>query len=126
MTADEFLREAATLLRETAQAATPGPWAAADGLVFGGFGPILRPHYRGQQEQDTLNAIAVATMHPGVALALADWLDEVGSGLAAAFADDGVLIDSVVYPLVLQKRFREVRHPIAVAAAVLGWEWEAA
>ena len=73
MSAAETLREAAKVLRGRAEAATPGPWAVRAGNVehyfpyLGGYGVIASP-----LESD---ATLIATMHPGVALALADWLD---------------------------------------------------
>ena len=53
----EELRQAAKLMREQAQAATPGPWSA-----------FAECH-------ETPDAKYIAGMHPGVALAVADWLE---------------------------------------------------
>ena len=79
MSADR-LREAAKVLRERAERVTPGPWEAfrrgdADG-PFGvcaeTVGDLDQDVYYGSGRAD---AIYIATMHPGVGLALADWLD---------------------------------------------------
>ena len=66
----ETLRRAARLMRERAKLVPPPPWypathdvATHDGLdVIASSGLTVRAQY-------------VASMHPGVALALADWLD---------------------------------------------------
>lgn len=92
------LRDAAKVLRERAKAAKPGPWVAAD--EHGDLGPDafpawcvcqMRPGHEhmsptegyvtdvAQTFSDSQavdhDATFIATMHPGVALALADWLD---------------------------------------------------
>lgn len=68
------LRDAAKVLRERAEDATPGPWAATacgdlnfnpSDLRIGWTVHFSRP----------ANAAYIATMHPGVALALARLLD---------------------------------------------------
>ena len=73
MTPAERLRAAATWLREVAEDATPGSWEVIGGgeylqgpdiLVGGGVGSTT-----------ATDADYIATMHPYVALALADWLD---------------------------------------------------
>lgn len=88
MTVIEDLREAARLLRERAEAATPGPWAhAGDGDTFMGCGQVitvdrdlwggdiaapsgdLYPR-SGYSPQDDMAYIA--SMHPLVGLALAE------------------------------------------------------
>lgn len=83
------LRAAAKTLRQRAEAATPGPWDAVAG-AFGdpASGPdhmrvTRKPHtdasssvaQLGYEQQGGDDAAFIATMHPGVALALADWLD---------------------------------------------------
>jgi hypothetical protein len=87
MSAD-LLRQAATILRERAEAATPGPWRSTTGIapnvlgprepedLGGGLASILRanlPLINGQRRREA-NVAYSATMHPGVGLALADWL----------------------------------------------------
>lgn len=83
------LRDAAKVLRERAGDATPGPWGAVAG-AFGdpANGPdhmrvTRKPHtdasssvaQLGYEQQGGDDAAFIATMHPGVGLALADWLD---------------------------------------------------
>jgi hypothetical protein len=81
MSAD-VLRQAATILRERAEGATPGPWfldaAGATGVytearVSETSQDVALPviHPGGLDGTDRY----IATMHPGVGLALADWLD---------------------------------------------------
>jgi hypothetical protein len=82
------LRAAAKLMRERARAATPGPWAVAAGTwqdetfaaVLGPGGDPgnaetwLMATGRGAVNQ-VADACHAAFMHPGVGLALADWLE---------------------------------------------------
>lgn len=82
MSADR-LREAAKVLRERAEAATPGPWEIQQGTpTMGGGTWTLRtagqPGIRlgvHEYQHGPGNADYIATVHPGVGLALADWLD---------------------------------------------------
>ena len=84
----EPLRRAAALMRERAEAATPGPWFPWDGwgptedglMGFSRLGP--RSGERVLHHDDMRDIYAtradvehIATMHPAVALAVADWLD---------------------------------------------------
>lgn len=93
------LREAAALMRERAEAATPGPWSAADEHeLLDGSSPTwcvsnMRPGFEAMsptkgylgdvaetslgfhQPCDEYNALHIASWHPAVALAVADWLD---------------------------------------------------
>lgn len=80
----ERLREAAALLRERAEAATPGPWHVDPETHR--FATIEGPHVRHSAPNYTTAVIThgwdsnveyIATMHPGVGLALADWLDSI-------------------------------------------------
>lgn len=97
----EELREAARLMRERATAATEGPWTAwvmgSEGyLVLRATGTI---HERGRNrvarvglkdwDSDKADAEYIAGMHPGVALALADWLDD-----RAEMADGVLYLDT--------------------------------
>jgi len=77
------LRQAANVLRERAEKATPGPWREE---YSGKTGPVVLDveshnaldhvakccHYRAG-----FDAAYIATVHPGVGLALADMLDTV-------------------------------------------------
>lgn len=81
MTPAERLREAARVLRWRASFATPGPWETfRRGDPDGPFG--VTAEESGDIDPDIFDgaprrgdATYIATMHPGVALALADWLD---------------------------------------------------
>jgi hypothetical protein len=107
----DLLRRAAALMRERAEAATPGEWAAYRSGSVAARVP-------GQRIAETVantfptgngpkhNAAHIASWHPAVALAVADWLDEVGEnlsdGIGASVTDD------------------ERRSALAVARAYLG------
>jgi hypothetical protein len=81
----KILRRAAELMRERAEHAAilnPSPWTVAiEGTpevpwVKSGKGGVIAPAYLVEAEH-------IAAMHPGVALALADWLDdEATNGIA--------------------------------------------
>jgi hypothetical protein len=67
-------------MRERAEKATPGPWGHDDEYVHGqglliaeGRGSIAEP-----------DATHIASWHPAVALAVADWLDIEADALATA------------------------------------------
>jgi len=99
MSAD-LLRRAAALMRERAEAATPGPWVSvvnSPGIActdcmgtsqrhwFAGVVPEGSPHrqtwltgVRGHDEALARgDSDHIASWHPAVALAVADWLDRV-------------------------------------------------
>lgn len=110
MSAD-VLRKAAALMRERAEAATPGPWSAADehGLLDGAEPAWcvsnMRPGYEAMsptegylgdvaetslgfhEARDQRNAEHIAGMHPAVALAVADWLDKAARDMQAVVED---------------------------------------
>jgi hypothetical protein len=85
----ETLREAARLMRERAEAATPGPWHSdtiqpRDCVVWGpgekwltnvADGSCRDPRHVVAFDQDAANSDHIGGMHPLVALAVADWLD---------------------------------------------------
>jgi hypothetical protein len=83
------LRKAAETLRERANAATPGPWAmGTTGIECGDHWHVLAfesmqavCHIRSDdgdnEDQRPRDAGYIATMHPGVGLALADLLDQI-------------------------------------------------
>lgn len=88
----ETLRRAASLMRERAEAATPGPWSFTDsevvddvwdaGLVVvdGDRTAIAALHDEWYEPEDgepacVDDAAHIASWHPAVALAVADWLD---------------------------------------------------
>lgn len=83
----ELLRKAAAKIRENAEAATPGPWRAFTTGARGGdhwyicdSGEAIA-HISAQdginEEQRCGDACHIASWHPVVALAVADWLDDV-------------------------------------------------
>lgn len=97
MTAAAELRAAAGRLRELAEAATDGPWRSHDThLTFGGHTATVMTERPNLNDTELLawvptmshepwdearnawhNAGFIAAMHPGVALALAAWLEPV-------------------------------------------------
>ena len=89
MSADR-LREAAKVLRERAEAATPGPWQHGEdwAAISADSDSVVHAYYQRPCEAcgndiydeasvavSVMDAAYIATMHPGVGLALADWLD---------------------------------------------------
>lgn len=126
MTADT-LRRAASLMRERADGASPGPWAHIDEAPCGT--PIAYSHVKAgdwlvadcgtADDMAAWNAPHIASWHPGVALAVADWLDRE--------ADGQDLVDSVERVSVEIDGEVEVVHStypeaLAVARAYLGGE----
>lgn len=96
----ERLRLAATKIRETANAATPGPWtadpvrpryittAAPIDIDEADWGPEGHTAYRLGTMQDPnawryADVTYIALMSPPVALAMADWLDEAADMIDA-------------------------------------------
>lgn len=82
MSGAETLRRAAALMRERAEAASPGPWSCdgksgIDDLHFGHVGlPVLRgPHGPNSYGPSLADTQHMAGMDPPVALALAAWLE---------------------------------------------------
>lgn len=108
------IRRATALMRERAQAATRGPWRNHDGYVrdggyvatvLAGEGNETRPvawipSFSNQpadlDRQAWPDAIYIAAMHPGVALAIADqWdavADDMGECVERGTAGVGVLV----------------------------------
>jgi hypothetical protein len=93
MTAEK-LRQAAAEIRAKAEAATPGPWV---GTVYGVRTGDRRIDVAAWDEHtgtpNMRNRVYIAAMHPGVALAVADWLDRVAdhSGRFAGVMQDDAL-----------------------------------
>lgn len=104
-----LLREAASKMRELAQAATPGPWRAlCDGYgdTSGGtaeherrdllwvrhgdtnVGDVVSTYgnWNARSEADVLH---IAAWHPEVALAVADWLDHAAARAECKIANGG-------------------------------------
>lgn len=96
----ELLRKAVMILRERAEAATPGPWEVNEGGMGvlagreewdlgGGQQRILTANMPYRAERMRANVAHVATMHPGVGLALADWLEDEAN--AAGYHENRVV-----------------------------------
>lgn len=128
MSADR-LREAAKVLRERAQNTPAGPWFFSEGTHGDPSGgptyvsvvskdsghPVCMGNYDGH---DGHAAVYIATMHPGVGVALADWLDTAGSDVWAygpmCKCDDGChLCDHVGW-------MPHARRALRVADLILG------
>ena len=130
MSADR-LREAAAVLRERAEAATPGPWEADGGEisqhwsrpepwqpVASGEVACMAYCYGGSArgiDRDE-DAAYIAMMHPPVALALADWLDVAGADEWA----HGPHCLTPCYDCDDDPRAPHIRSALAVADAILG------
>lgn len=73
----ETLRQAATLMRKRAEAATEDPWTFED--APNGFSPMVISDAgivaNTWDKPDLSDAEYIASWHPAVALAVADWLD---------------------------------------------------
>ena len=77
------LRDAAKVLREKAEAATPGPWEATDNFGHDAGRAYVIPSdpeiptyvSAGGSPDEDRDADYIAAVHPLVGLALADWLD---------------------------------------------------
>ena len=117
----ETLRSAAALMRERANAASPGPWhemcLGSEGCSVLNDGRLReRKHvsFSGRKEwkADHADAEYIAGMSPLVGLALADWLDKEAERAGELSGYE----DSAAYPLMLSG----YRHPLAVARAFLG------
>lgn len=76
MTPVERLRAAEQRLRDVAGAATPGPWTV-DGRSIWGAKDGHRWIVADTQRATTEDRAYIATLAPPVALALADWLDDM-------------------------------------------------
>lgn len=75
----EVLREAAALMRARAEAATPSPWQIRHGQYV--TTNSIPPALIGCDERP--DAEHIASWHPAVALAVADWLDAEAASLEA-------------------------------------------
>ena len=83
----ETIRHAAALMRERAEAATPGPWSNRRGpgehVVRADSGaPLANTNTRTDRRH-------ISSWHPFVALAVADWLDQTAGDWQ--LIEDGVL-----------------------------------
>lgn len=71
----DTLREAATLIRERANGSTAGPWSAAEQTHGEWYGLQSQWTALGNVFEKT-EADHIASWHPAVALAVADWLED--------------------------------------------------
>lgn len=117
MSADR-LREAAALLRERAEETHDGPWDHVVG-ASGDTAWVERRNIETVVETHDIGTSAyIATMHPPVALALADWLDTAG-------ADEWAHGPHCLTPCDDcddDPRASHIRSALAVADAILGGE----
>ena len=86
----DLLRRAAALMRERAEGATPGPWhdvkMGSEGSVVLNDGVNILTGRKPATCREFADAEHIASWHPVVALAVADWLD----ALARAVERSGV------------------------------------
>ena len=117
MSAD-VLRQAAEILREQAASATQGQWHADGsevGSLFVGLG--IWADVVSDAEARPQDATYIATMHPGVGLALAKWLDDIAAGWI--WDDDPEDVETPDgWPVTLEESMDS--HALAVACLVLG------
>lgn len=121
------LRQAAQRLRELAAAASSSPWEADHSIPYGHrVGPADGSDWVawcGEHGEDTAaeHADYIAALHPGVAIALADWLEQ-----AAKAADAAVIAARNVWgsdePEARDQWIAEMadQHALAVARQILG------
>lgn len=123
----ELLRRAACLMRERAEAATAGPWTAKDPwacVVAPADTPVAKHSPRNDaREIEAYGGLLIgesiikadrehiASWHPAVALAVADWLEDTALGIESAFA-----------PSLYEQSRPNVQCALAVARAYLGEE----
>lgn len=86
----ETLRRAAALMRERAEAATPGPWTArptstTHSITGHGRNVVVTPQTRVSEP----NTQHIASWHPAVALAVADWLDTEANHIESGYGQRG-------------------------------------
>ena len=87
----ELLRRAATEMRERANTAMPGGWyAGTSNWVIAVFGD-LADEYDVAKAQNAADAEYIASWHPAVALAVADWLDAAADDCPACIRAEPAL-----------------------------------
>jgi hypothetical protein len=86
MTPVDTLRAAAKRLREAANAATPGPYGVetVPETKESRIGSPITQRWVVEGRTRYPDAIYIALMHPGVALAVADWLDFEANAVEAS------------------------------------------
>lgn len=112
VTPTDTLRAAAKRLREAANAATPGPYGVETMPETGEsrIGSQINSHWVVEGWTREPDAAYIALMQPGVALAVADWLD----------FEANVVEASLKYPSGWGTSPRPSSSSLAVARAVLG------
>lgn len=101
----ETLRRAAALMRERAEAADEGPWVAPAQSSHADWHGLQNAYFALGNVFIKANAEHIASWHPAVALAVADWLDDLAARIT----------------LTRQLRHEdEERQALAVARAYLG------
>jgi hypothetical protein len=123
----EIIRRAAAHMRARAEAATPGPWIAKDSgrhvTIFGTQHRYVADAGVNHVDQVHRDAAHIAAMHPGVALAVADWLDaeaaahEGGMGVSDALRDLVAEVSASEYDV--QVAVSTLKQAVAVARAYL-------
>lgn len=106
----ETLRQAAALMRERAEAASPSPWFTEPNTMAGRVWvamtrtwwpkadaePIFQVRHEENYKQREHDAAHIASWHPTVVLAVADWLDNYASVMERdhpiAFADQALIV----------------------------------
>lgn len=106
----EILTVAAKLLREqagNAQHISPAPWtvdregAYGTGVVLAKDGATIIADRSCDDHEDAIDLPYIALVHPGVGLALADWLDSL-TGIE--FSEHGPMPDEMVHALTLARQ----------------------
>lgn len=96
-----ILCRAAALMRERAEAATPGQWTVTFGFVGARRVPFVSiPGQDGARMPRQDDAEHIAAWHPAVALAVADWLDleaEFATGADPGLASNEALAVARAY-----------------------------
>lgn len=128
----ERLREAARVLRERAEGATPGPWTRD--ASYAGNGDLLSENIvhsqwdvaschgadvapeDGRHLQARADADYLSTMNPTVALAVADWLDATAT---RAVEIAGTLNNPAVRALLIEDNIPAWSEALATADAIL-------
>ena len=109
----ELLREAAALMRERAEAATPGPWQVGEDADSGERFVYSERWTELAQVAEWSSGLGnpqhIASWHPAVALAVADWINGHARDLALA----GDHLPSCDSP-------GDVEHALTVARTYLG------
>ena len=88
MSAD-LLRRAAKAMREQAEAATPGPWVVDLPDIHRAEHPGEWVADAGDGSRCVVNSEHIASWHPAVALAVADWLDYEAGEIGPVKTPDG-------------------------------------